>query len=178
MPLPNPSTSQPSNLPTLQPSNLPPILVSACLLGIPCAYDGRSHPVPFLQTLAAWGRVVPICPEVCGGLPVPRPPAEIQRGSGADVLAGRAGVVNVEGQDVTEAFLVGAQVARQLALRLGCRIAILREGSPSCGVHRIYDGTFQGRQKPGEGVTAALLRRAGLTLLSDQEDLSFLQAFR
>jgi uncharacterized protein YbbK (DUF523 family) len=90
------------------------ILVSACLLGLPTAYDGRGHPVAELVRLAALGRVIPVCPEVASGLPVPRPPAEIVGGRGGDVLDGRARVLTAAGEDVTEAYTRGAEAALTL----------------------------------------------------------------
>ncbi len=145
-----------------------PLLVSACLVGIPCRYDGGSWPIPRLQALAAKGRVLPLCPEVLGGLPTPRPPAEIQGGDGDDVLEGRARVVNVEGRDVTAEFLAGAREALRLARRWGIKRAVLKSCSPSCGVGKIYDGSFSGRLRDGYGVTAALLRREGIALSSEE----------
>jgi len=146
-----------------------PYLVSACLLGLPTAYDGEGRTVAELIAMAVQGRVVPICPEVAGGLPVPRPPAEIVGGSGEDVLEGRAQVVTVDGQDVTDAFLRGARIALETARRFGIRTAVLKSHSPSCGCCRIYDGTHSGRLVPGQGVTAALLRREGIEVLSEEE---------
>lgn len=145
------------------------LLVSACLLDICTAYDGGSSPHQALRALAARGRVVPICPEVAGGLPVPRPPAEIRDGEGADVLDGRARVVTAGGQDVTAQYLAGAQTALEIARRLGLRRAVLKSRSPSCGVGRIYDGTFTHRLRPGDGVTAALLKREGIAVRSEGE---------
>ena len=142
-------------------------LVSACLAGEPCAYDGRPRPCPVVERLVREGRAVTVCPECLGGLPVPRLPAEIENGSGLDVLAGRARVVNRRGRDVTEAFLRGAQAALAIAREQGLRTAILRSRSPSCGCGRIYDGTFTGRLRPGDGVTAALLREAGLRVCNE-----------
>jgi len=144
-------------------------LVSACLVGIPCRYDGGTCPHDKLQALAAQGDVLPICPEVVGGLPTPRPPAEIQGGDGGDVLDGQAQVVNVEGQDVTTEFLAGAQMALRVARRWGIKKAILKARSPSCGVGQIYDGSFSGRLVEGDGVTAALLRREGVMVRSEEE---------
>jgi uncharacterized protein YbbK (DUF523 family) len=133
-------------------SNVPQ-LASTCLLGMCTAYDGGSRPYPILQMLAAQGRVVPICPEVAGGLPIPRPPAEIRGGDGNDVLDGRARVVTVTGQDVTAQYLAGAQIALDTARRFGLCRAVLKSHSPSCGAGQIYDGTFSGRLRPGDGVT-------------------------
>ncbi|POM22644.1 hypothetical protein BTM25_48470 [Actinomadura rubteroloni] len=149
------------------------ILVSACLLGRPVRYDGAAKPVAD-DLFARWrseGRLVPFCPEVSGGLTVPRPAAEIvpAAGGGAAVLAGTARVLTASGDDVTEAFVNGARLALDCARRAGARIALLKEGSPSCGVHRIHDGTFQGRSLPGEGITAALLAQAGLRVFTESE---------
>ena len=145
----------------------PLLLVSACLVGIPCQYDGGSCPHDQFQALATQGGVLPFCPEVAGGLPTPRPPAEIQGGDGHDVLEGQARVVNIEGKDVTAEFLAGAQKALRVARRWGIKEAILKARSPSCGVGRIYDGSFGGRLVEGDGVTAALLKREGIIVLAD-----------
>jgi uncharacterized protein YbbK (DUF523 family) len=144
-------------------------LVSACLLGLPCAYDGRDRLVDGLLALAACGQVVPICPEVAGGLPIPRPPAEIVGGNGGDVLDGRARVVMVAGDDVTAAFLRGAERALAVARQHGIVTAILRQRSPSCGSTCIYDGTHSGTLIPGQGVAAALLRRHGVEVFAEAE---------
>jgi len=144
-------------------------LVSACLLGICTRYDGGCRPIPQLIQLAARGLAVPVCPEVAGGLSVPRPPAEIVGGDGQAVLDGQARVLTIDGQDVTEAFLAGARQALETAQRLGIQQAVLKEDSPSCGCRRIYDGTFSDRMVSGQGVTAALLQRNGITVLSEEE---------
>jgi uncharacterized protein YbbK (DUF523 family) len=145
------------------------ILVSSCLLGRPVRYDGtgkRSDHRQFEQWRAE-GRLVPVCPEIRGGLPVPRPPAEIHGGFGADVLDGRARVLTRDGTDVTAHFLAGARHALEEARAAGARMAILKESSPSCGVARIYDGTFSGTRVPGEGVTTALLERHGIAVFAE-----------
>ena len=144
-------------------------LVSACLLGICTRYDSGSCPICQLIQLAAQGLAVPFCPEVAGGLPVPRPPAEIVGGDGQAVLDGQARVLTIAGEDVTEAFLAGARQALKAAQRLGIRQAVLKDDSPSCGCSRIYDGTFSGCMVSGQGVTAALLQRNGITVLSEEE---------
>ncbi|WP_166358270.1 DUF523 domain-containing protein [Pseudomonas akapageensis] len=146
------------------------ILVSACLLGHPVRYDGKGGG-PFDQ-LALWqqeGRLVVVCPEVAGGLPTPRPPAEIPGGQGGDVLDGQVQVLTVGGEDVSAAFLAGAELALQLVRKHGIGIAILKSGSPSCGNRLTYDGTFSGTKVSGEGVTTALLRREGLQVFSELE---------
>jgi uncharacterized protein YbbK (DUF523 family) len=151
-------------------SELPKVLVSACLLGQPVRYDGRASGHPgVLQAWQAAGRVVPLCPEVAGGLPTPRPPAEIPGGQGSAVLDGQAQVLTVTGEDVSDAFLAGAQLALALVRRHGIRVAVLKSGSPSCGNRLTYDGTFSGVKVPGEGVTTALLRREGVLVFSELE---------
>ncbi|MBA1201587.1 DUF523 domain-containing protein [Pseudomonas capeferrum] len=151
-------------------SEYPKVLVSACLLGRPVRYDGRASGHPDL--LRRWqveGRVVALCPEVAGGLPTPRPPAEIPGGQGLAVIEGKACVVTVDGEDVSEAFLCGARQALALVRRHGIRVAILKSGSPSCGNRLTYDGSFNGVKVPGEGVAAAMLRREGIQVFSELE---------
>jgi len=147
------------------------VLVSACLLGVNCRYDGRSCPEPGLRDLAAFGRLVPICPEVAGGLPTPRLPAEIEVAhaglDGSSVLEGQARIVRSDGVDLTAQFVAGAQAALTLARKLGIQQAILKSRSPSCGAGQIHDGRFGGLLVPGDGVTAALLRQAGIEVLSE-----------
>lgn len=147
------------------------ILISACLLGRPVRYDGVGKPLADPR-VARWqeeGRLVPVCPELMGGLPVPRPAAEIVGGSGADVLAGRARVMTVAGEDVTVAFVDGAEAALDVARRNGCFHALLIDGSPSCGSVAIHDGGFSGRRMAGSGVTAALLTMNGIDVFADHE---------
>ncbi len=146
------------------------ILISRCLLGQKVRYDGGASG-PFDQ-LAAWqaeGRVVAICPEVAGGLPTPRPAAEIPGGQGVDVWEGRAQVLTAEGEDFSAAFLDGARQALALVQRHNIRIAVLKANSPSCGNLLTYDGTFSGVKVSGEGVTAALLREQGVQVFSELE---------
>ncbi|MCH1988842.1 DUF523 domain-containing protein [Achromobacter xylosoxidans] len=148
------------------------VLVSACLLGHPVRYDGRSVPGGH-DVLARWldaGQVVSVCPEVAGGLPIPRPPAEIEPGADATaVLSGRARVMTVSGEDATRPFVDGAQQALEAARRRGIRIAVLKEGSPSCGSGYVYDGSFSGQRQAGVGVTARLLADAGLRVFSEHQ---------
>lgn len=138
------------------------VLVSACLLGERVRYDGRDKRVAS-DVLARWveeGRVVPLCPEVEGGLAVPRSPAELQ----AD------GRVRTErGADVTAEFSRGAAAALAEARRHGVALAVLKEGSPSCGTREIYDGTFSKQRVRGEGMTAKALRLAGVPVYSELE---------
>ncbi|MGK4585834.1 DUF523 domain-containing protein [Kitasatospora sp. HPMI-4] len=138
------------------------ILLSACLSGVPCRYDGRAKESAFATEAAEGKRAVPFCPETAGGLATPRRPAEIMGGDGDDVLDGRARVVDDQGTDVTEEFVEGAHRALAVARRTGCTGAVLTARSPSCGCGEIYDGSFDGVLRPGDGVTAALLRRHGM----------------
>ncbi len=144
------------------------ILVSACLLGEPLRYDGSGLRLADARLQRWWaeGRLLPFCPEVAGGLPVPRPPAEILGGGGEQVLDGLATVRSVAGDDVTDAFLRGARQALALCRAHDIEIAILTESSPSCGSRRIYDGSFSGGKIPGVGVTTALLRQHGIEVFS------------
>ena len=147
------------------------ILVSACLLGAPVRYhggDARSEH----RALARWrdeGRLVSVCPERDGGLPTPRPPAEIVGGGGAAVVAKLAVVRTAAGTDVTAEFVRGAELARDVVRQHRIRIAVLKDGSPSCGSGSIYDGTFSGTRVAGTGVTAALLQAQGVRVFSDRE---------
>lgn len=144
------------------------VLVSACLLGVKVRYDGTGAETAgeCLQRWQAEGRLVTVCPEVAGGLPVPRPPAEIEHGSGEDVLDGRA-VVRTATEDVSAAFVRGAEAALALVEEHGILVAVLKERSPSCGAGRIYDGTRTGGLKDGDGVTSALLKRHGVTVFGE-----------
>ena len=141
------------------------IVVSACLLGAPVRYNGKdkktSHPV--LQRWIDEGRVVSVCPEVLGGLGTPRPPAEIVQ------VGGLRRVTTDAGEDVTGAFERGAADALGQAIRHGARVAILKEGSPSCGTSFVYDGTFTSTPVPGAGIAAALLRARGIRVFSEHE---------
>jgi uncharacterized protein YbbK (DUF523 family) len=148
------------------------VLVSACLLGTPVRYDGahKRSASDVLQRWLAEGRVVAVCPEVAGGLPVPRPPAEIAGGAGgAAVLAGLARVVDPAANDLTMAFVSGARQALEQARSRGIRIAVLKEGSPSCGSQLIHDGSFSAARVQGRGVTAALLASAGVRVFSEEQ---------
>src|SRR5690554_4821209 len=149
------------------------ILVSACLLGQRVRYDG-GHSESDAHLLAQWraqGRVVAFCPEVAGGLGTPRPPAQIVDADGDAVLDGTARILTHGGQDVTAAFIAGAQATLQVAKRAAIRIAILKSKSPSCGSQRIYntrlqpDGSAHSALVPGAGVTTALLRRHQISVL-------------
>jgi uncharacterized protein YbbK (DUF523 family) len=149
----------------------PALVVSACLLGVACNHEGSAARRRLREALEERYRLVPVCPEVLGGLTTPRPAAEIQGGSGADVLVGRATVADVRGEDVTAAYLRGAGAAVAVARAVGAARAVLKARSPSCGARGVYDGTFSGTLADGEGVTAAALRAAGLVVTSEEDDL-------
>lgn len=147
------------------------ILISGCLIGQKVRFDGnhklQDHAI--LQTWHQQGRFVPVCPELLGGLGVPRPAAEIQQAHGAAVLAGEARVASKPGDDITEAFIQGARATLAQAQQAGVRMAIMKENSPSCGVRNVYDGTFAGVKLEGQGVAAALLQQAGIEVFSEHE---------
>ncbi|MCV2221157.1 DUF523 domain-containing protein [Pseudomonas mercuritolerans] len=146
------------------------ILVSRCLLGHRVRYDGgASGPFDLLEQWIEEGRVVPLCPEVAGGLPTPRAAAEIPGGQGGQVLDGIAAVITTDGEDVSAQFLEGARQALELVQKHGIRVAVLKANSPSCGNLLTYDGTFSGVKVSGEGVTAALLKRHGVRVFSELE---------
>lgn len=144
------------------------ILISACLLGQPVRYDGKandvkvSHVSTLLQQWLDAGWVVPVCPEGLGGLPTPRPAAEIHQGDGAAVLQHQAEVITRSGEDVSAAFIAGAQRTLAIARQHNACAALLAARSPSCGSDGIYDGQFAGRLRDGMGVTAALLEQHGI----------------
>ncbi|MBD3167340.1 DUF523 domain-containing protein [bacterium] len=145
-------------------TNRPRAVISACLTGRACRYDGCDQYNPEVETLGEQYDLLPICPEVEGGLETPRPPAEITTGPGEAVLDGHARVVRVEdGGNVTGAFLKGARYTLQAAVETGASHAFLMDRSPSCGCERIYRN---GVLVPGSGVTAALLKRNGLMVRS------------
>ena len=136
------------------------IMVSACLLGENCKYNGGNNLSPELVRLLEGHTVIPVCPEVLGGLPTPRVPAEIVNRK----------VINRNGDSVDEAFRKGAEKALEIAMRKKPDLIILQSRSPSCGVKEIYDGSFSGRKIPGQGIFAELLTKAGFNVI-DVEDL-------
>ena len=133
------------------------LLVSACLLGTPCRYDGKSKADARVLALAERYALIPVCPEQLGGLPTPRDPSERQGER----------VVMASGRDVTENYRRGAEAALALCMQHGCKAAVLKEKSPSCGCGLIYDGTFSRRLVPGDGVTAALLKAHGVRVFGE-----------
>lgn len=152
-----------------------PVLISRCLLGFACRYDGIAKPsiLPRLGELReiSW---IPICPEAEGGLPIPRPPCEIEPGAAAtDVLAGNGRVLTKVGRDCTREYCRGARLALLRAEEAGAKFALLKARSPSCGTRSVYDGTFSRTLIRGRGITAELLAGAGITLFSEEELESF-----
>jgi len=137
-------------------------LVSACLCGIPCRYNGKSAPDPRAERLVRMGRAIPVCPEVLGGLSIPRTGVEITRGDGKDVLSGTALVVSSRGEDMTPFLLRGAFASLKIAQRFGVKKAILKQRSPSCGCGQIKR---KARRARGDGVTTALLKKEGIKVV-------------
>ena len=135
------------------------ILISACLIGDKVRYDGKSNYNPKIQNLLEKYELVPFCPEVEGGLSIPRIPCERYNGK----------VINKDGKNVTKYFEKGADLALNICQYLGIRIAILKENSPSCGTKKVYNGKFEGKLISGEGVTAELLKRKGIKVISEEE---------
>lgn len=148
------------------------LMISACLAGETVRYNGEplESVDPRVQNWLRDGHAILFCPEEEGGLPIPRDPAEIMgTGGGEAVLEGTATVGTENGEVVTDAFVKGAQKALALCLEKGLRFALLKEGSPSCGSHQIYDGHFSGTRIPGQGVTGALLTQHGIQVFSEEE---------
>ncbi len=135
------------------------LLISACLLGCRCRYDGASKPPPLAAAREQRHELVPVCPEQMGGLATPRPPAERRGGA----------VVTASGADVTAQYRRGAEEALGLCRLFGCEAAVLKERSPSCGRGRIYDGTFTGTLADGDGVTAELLAARGIPVYGESQ---------
>ena len=145
------------------------ILVSACLLGINCKYSGGNNYVKEAAEIASRGDAIPVCPEQLGGCATPRPAAEIKGGTGADVLDGKCSIIRKDGEDITGQFIKGAEEVLKIALMTGAKKAILKAMSPSCGCGRIYDGTFSKRLVQGNGVTAELLLRNRIEVITEEE---------
>jgi len=135
------------------------LLVSACLLGIPCRYDGQSKEYPHIDRLKEKYELVPVCPEVMGGLSIPREAGEIKDRR----------VLTKDGESLSFAYATGARAALSLAFRRGCTKALLKEKSPSCGSGKIYDGSFSRTLTDGDGVTAALLKKYGIKVYGETE---------
>ncbi|MFS0784348.1 DUF523 domain-containing protein [Bacillus sp. 1P06AnD] len=151
-------------------------LVSSCLAGHSCRYNATHCLDQEIKRLIQNKQAATACPELLGGLPVPREPAEIQGGTGKDVLEGKAKVLTVSGIDVTDAFIEGARRTLAYAQKLKAHTVVLKENSPSCGSRTIYDGSFQGTKSQGEGVTSAMLRINGFRVISEDEFLLYVRS--
>jgi uncharacterized protein YbbK (DUF523 family) len=147
------------------------VLVSSCLLGEAVRYHGGDALCAsgIMDRWRAEGRLVAVCPETSAGLPVPRPPAEIAGGDGSAVLRGEACVGDGTGVDVTALYLQGARATLETAVAHGVRLAVLKDGSPSCATTYIFDGSFRQQRDRGQGVTAALLSQAGIRLFNERQ---------
>jgi len=161
-------------------SSMKKILVSACLLGYPVRYNGSGKRITH-QILSQWfdeERLVPFCPEMAAGGTVPRPPAEIVGRDGRAVLDGQAEVMDKTGQNLTRLFVTAAGMAFEVVKKNQIRIAILSDGSPSCGSTFIHDGTFSGATKTGQGVVAAFLSKNGVAVFGESQIDAALKYFR
>ena len=138
------------------------ILISACLLGVACRYDGLSKPLDreIIEKLRQQYHLIPICPEIMGGLPTPRIPSEI---------SSDGKVLRKDGEDVTENYIRGAKEALRLAEIFQCDTALLKEKSPSCGAGKIYDGSFSKTLTSGNGITAEFLQKNGIRIIGESE---------
>lgn len=145
------------------------IVVSSCLAGLKVRYNATDSLDTHIQQLVEARRAVTVCPELLGGFSTPREPAEIIGGNGDDVLSGKARVIEWSGRDVTEMYIKGAHQALRTAQELGALLIVLKENSPSCGSAMIYNGEFTNVRQAGYGVTTALLRREGYTVISEHE---------
>ena len=145
-------------------------IVSACLLGIKCAWDGKDrYKNEKVIELLRKETLIPVCPEQLGGLATPRVLQEIEKGNGDDVLDGRSRVKNKIGQDVTRQFIRGAKEALEIAKQYNIKEFIAKSKSPSCGCGFIYDGSFSRKLIQGDGVTVALFKRNGIRVISETD---------
>ena len=135
------------------------IIVSACLAGVECRYNGQQYSIPEVVEMVKKGQAIPLCPEILGGLEIPRPKVE-QRG-------GR--ILAENGQDLTQQYEAGGEKALQIAKLVNCKKAILKSKSPTCGCGMIYDGTFSGELIHGDGIFCALLKKAGIPVYTENE---------
>jgi uncharacterized protein YbbK (DUF523 family) len=142
------------------------IIVSACLAGFDCRFNGKNSRNEKIVEMVSKGEAIPVCPEQLGGLPTPRARAEIIGGTGQDVFYGKAEVRTDDGRDISSFFIKGAEEVLKLARIINATKAILRDRSPACGCGKIYDGTFLGKLIEGDGVLTAFLRRHGIEVQS------------
>jgi uncharacterized protein YbbK (DUF523 family) len=144
-------------------------LVSACLIGIDCNYRGENKLNHRIFEEFRKSKLYPVCPEVLGGLPIPRSPSEIKCGTGLDVINESTKVISKSGDDLTDSFVRGAYEVLRIAQTIGAKEAVLKSRGPSCGCGKIYDGTFSGKLIDGDGVTTALLKKFGIKVITDEE---------
>lgn len=145
------------------------ILISACLCGVNCKYNGKNNYNEEACKLFKDGKATLICPEQLGGLETPRKPCEIINGRGENVLSGTGKVINNDLVDCTNKFVLGAKEALKIAKNINCSVAILKANSPSCGCNNVYDGSFSGKLVKGRGVTAALFLQNGIKVYDEYE---------
>lgn len=148
-------------------------IISACLIGKNCCYDGGSRHQAVIRGLFDNQEAIALCPEELGGLKVPRPPCEIFAGNAEDVLKGKAYIFNREGKDVTINIIKGCREFVRMARECAVKKAILKARSPCCGLGKIYDGTFTGKLRKGNGVAAELLLKDGVDVITDEEYLKY-----
>lgn len=134
------------------------IVVSACLAGVDCRYNGSSYTVPQIAEMVIQGEAIPICPEILAGLPTPRPPVEQNSGK----------FIALNGDDQTDKYVAGAKIALEIAVKSRCQRAILKSKSPTCGSGLIYDGTFSGKLITGDGIFAMLLKEQGIEVSTEE----------
>ncbi|KAA6449324.1 DUF523 domain-containing protein [Bacillus swezeyi] len=145
------------------------ILVSSCLAGVECRYNGTHSYVEKINRLVEDNKAMIVCPELLGGFQTPREPAEISGGTGEDVLNSDAVIMTTSGENVTALYLKGAYKTLELAKQIQADTVVLKENSPSCGSSRIYDGSFSNQKIAGNGITAALLKREGFRVVSEHQ---------
>lgn len=145
------------------------MIVSACLVGVNCKYNGENNSNEIVEKFLKDKEFIIICPEQLGGLTTPRNPSEIIYKDGFEVLKGNSKVISCDNVDVTDNFVKGAKEALKIAQMYNCKKALLKEGSPSCGCNLIYDGTFTGKKKSGMGVTSALFTENNIDVFSEKE---------
>lgn len=137
-------------------------IISACLLGIPCRWNKKGKAAKEAINIFLKGKSIAICPEIIAGFPTPRKPCEIVGGDGHDVIIGKARVLDEHGYDQSKQYIKGAKIVLKMVNDLGIKKAILKSGSPSCGVDKIYSGKFNGMKKKGKGILTALLNESGI----------------
>lgn len=143
-------------------------IISACLCGVNCKYNSNNNYNEYCNKLFINGEAILVCPEQLGGLPTPRIPSEMNNRAD-EILKGKGEILAKDGRDVTEEFLKGAKEVEEIAKKLNIEVAILKDGSPSCGVNYVYDGTFTGNKIKGRGLTAEILVQNGISIISEND---------